>query len=938
MENGYQATSPLQNLFQICQESTSYETGVSFSTVASKSIESRVTYTELFDRACFDAPKIQRIKGIKSDAVVLLHFNTHEDGIRWFWAVVFAGLVPAISPPFTNNLDQRRKHMDHLSSLLKDPVVLTTEALVPQFLDYGKLEVFAVESLKGSSNTSWVDLGNLEINSIRPSPGMNKAPEDLAVLMLTSGSSGKAKAVCLRHGQIIPALNGKIAFHEITQEDRFLNWIGLDHVANLTEIHLHAMHAGLEQIHIPTADVLVDPLGFLRLISEHRISYTFAPGFFLGNLITLLKQDESMKLDLSCLKAFITGAEAIRTEPCATLTKLLQVHRACSSFIRPGVGMTELCAGAIYSKFCPQYDVAKGLEYVSNGVCTPAVSMRIMSLDNNKLLENGDIGELQISGPAVFDEYFNNTEATRAAFTEDGWFKTGDTAFTDSEHQLVMAGRAKETIIINGINYLPTDLEAAVQEAAIPGVTPSYTVAFAYHPDKSNTESACIVYLPFVDEFNGKARAEIEDAIVNVCIDVCGLRPHEILPVTKEILPKSSLGKISRVKVQTAYKDGVLLDLQTVNGDMIQDYRMSQHKGPKTDMEILLVKHFVSQHELPLDMVGTTTSLFNFGLDSIALVKFCAKLQHELHLQIPLSLPLLNPTIETMALALENLQKPQDYEPVIRLTEGSGSPLWIVHPGTGDILVFLDLAKYFRGRPLYAFRARGFSPGETPFSNIREAVAIYYAEIKQIQRTGPYAIAGYSYGGMLAFELAKVLESLNDTVSFLGIIDLPPHISARIRRLDFIEVLTHLSYFLGLMTEGHATSVAPMLRNFTSAQTIEYIMQLAPPGRLDELGLNKGRLEQWAKAAHHLQALAKEYKPTGSVACMDVFVAAPWKGGFGATTKEEWRENYLEPWKEFVRGDVKFHNVEGEHYTMLDKDHVHGFQKKLKGALAARGI
>jgi len=883
-ENECKATD-VQNLYQICQKSSSYNTGVLFHHAGAKDVLSRVTYGELFEQACRDSPKILEISGIKADTIVLLHFNSHEDNIRWFWAVVAAGLVPAISPPFTNNLDQRRKHLDHLTTLLKSPVVLTIEASIPDFLYDGKLKIFAVESLKSSNNTREVDHAGLEIDDARSCPGLNKVQADLAVLMLTSGSSGNAKAVCLRHGQIIHALNGKISFHKISQEDHFLNWIGLDHVANLTEIHLQAMHAGTEQLHVPATDILVDPLSFLRLISEYRISYTFAPGFFLRSLIRLLKQEESIKLDLSCLKAFITGAEAIRTEPCATLTNLLRVHSARPSFIRPGVGMTELCAGAIYSKSCPEYDLARGLEYVSNGICTPAVNMRIMSLNTDRHLENGEIGELQINGPAVLTEYFNNAEATRAAFTADGWFRTGDTAFIDPENQLIMAGRAKETIIINGMNYLPTDLEAAVQEASIIGVTPSYTVAFAHRPEGSDTESACIVFLPSTEDIKGEVRAEIADAVANVCIDVCGVRPHEILPVTKEILPKSSLGKISRVKVQTAYKNGALAELQEINKDMIREYRVSQHKAPTTDMEILLVKHFVSQQDLPLEAVGTTTSLFNFGLDSIALVKFCAKLQQELDLQIPLSLPLLNPTIETMALALEKLQQPQIYDPVIRLTDGPCKPLWIIHPGTGDILVFLNLAKYFRNRPLYAFRARGFSPGEEFFTSIEEAVTIYHAEIKKIQPNGPYAIAGYSWGAMLAFEIGKLLEANKDTVSFLGVIDLPPHISESIRRLDFVEVLTHLSYFLGLMSEGHADAVSPMLRKYTHAQALDYVLQLAPPDRLEALCLDSAKMEQWAKAAYQLQSLATEYEPKGSVECMDVFVAAPWKGGFGATSK-----------------------------------------------------
>ena len=960
----------IQNLYQLFQKSAGYETGIMIHSLNSKSPPKHIGYLQLFERARLDAFKIEAVPGIKSDTVVLLHFHQHEDSIRWFWAVIVAGYVPAISPPFTNNHDQRKKHLAHLSQLLKDPVILTTEAVIPEFLEQDLHRIHAVESLDRNFNSNGpskrssasacsrvLDLSikdsdftnhktgassttSSNILPFRTFPaGYDKLPEDLAVLMLTSGSSGNAKAVCLRHGQIIHATNGRIAFHKTSSKDVFFNWIGFDHVANLTEIHLHAMLLGANQVHVAASDVLVYPLLFLRLLQEHRITYTFAPGFFLSTLIRALGQDQSTKFDLSCFKTFITGAEAIRTEPCVALTDLLQRHGTNNSFIRPGVGMTEICAGAIYSKNCPGYDKNKGLEYVANGTCTPAIQLRIHSLNDNEPLENGEIGELQLHGPAVFTEYYNNKKATEEAFTKDGWFRTGDKAFIDADGQLNIAGRAKETIIINGINYLPIDIETAIEEASIPGVTPSYTVAFADRPEGSNTEVASIVYLPENEDLDQETRTHINNTIANVCVSVCGVRPHEVFPVDKETLPKSSLGKISRAKVQTAYKIGALAHFKSTNTESIRKYRLSQRKPPTSDLEKLLFDLFTSQHNVPSETLGITDNLLAYGLDSIALVKFTSLLQSELKLSIPISLPLLNPTIQTMALALEDLQKSKTYNPFVPLrTTGTKAPLWLIHPGTGDILVFLNLAKYFTDRPVYALRACGFSPGEAPFVSIEEAVGIYHDAIKKVQQTGPYAIAAYSFGSILAFELAKMLENEGKTVSFLGVIDLPPHIAPRMRELDFVDVLLHLSYFIGLMEEADAESMSEIIQMYTHDQVLDHIIRQAPPGRMQELGLDKETLGDWAEASLALQSLGKYFEPSGTVTCMDVFVAGPWKGGFGVESREEWREKWLVPWKEFVGSEVRFHEVEGAHYTMMDKEHVHGFQKKFKVALAGRGI
>jgi acyl-CoA synthetase (AMP-forming)/AMP-acid ligase II len=115
--------------------------------------------------------------------------------------------------------------------------------------------------------------------------GRYKIEQDLAVLMLTSGSTGNPKAVCLQHGQIISSLSGKSIHHGTTKEDVFLNWIGVDHVANLTEIHLHAISLAAQQVHIQGTDVLANPMWFLETIHSHKVTYTFAPNFFLAALI-----------------------------------------------------------------------------------------------------------------------------------------------------------------------------------------------------------------------------------------------------------------------------------------------------------------------------------------------------------------------------------------------------------------------------------------------------------------------------------------------------------------------------------------------------------------------------------------------------------------------------------------------------------------------------
>lgn len=917
------------NLYQLLSNASQSEAGITVYPPGSQGPTTRVTYAQLLEGAKSDAQRIGTISGITNDSIVLLHFDNHLDSIKWFWAVTIAGYVPAISPPFTSDQERRKKHLAHLRRLLKNPIVLTSENLVPDFLGDDQLQLHTVQSLPTSKEEpSFLAVGS------------NKTAEDSAVLMLTSGSTGNAKAVCLRHGQLITAMQGKSQHHDVTGKDIFLNYIGLDHVANFSQIHLHAIYLSAEQIHIQASDLMVAPLRFLNIIQDHRVTYSFSPNFFLASLIRALEEQKAQTFDLSSLKVLASGGEANPVETCSTLTALFKRYGAPDNFLSPGFGMTETCAGSIHAKNCPTYDQEKKLDFASLGSPMHGIEMRVATAEN-ELVVPGQVGELQLAGPVVFKEYYNNEQATKEAFTADGWFKTGDRGFVDSELQLRLAGREKETVIVNGVKYSPNELETALEEASIPGVVPSYTVVFAHRPQGSATETIVVVYLPSFDLEDTKAYTVVSDEVAKISVNFCGVRPYEIVPVGKENLPKSSLGKISRIKVRTDYETGVFAEFRVKNAKAISDYRVSQRTAPSTPTEKVIANLISELFATEEKELGVDSSLFDLGIDSIALIKFLFQLQHKLGLEdtISLSLALTSPTIGGMAKALDNLgqEKGQPYNPVVPLqAAGDKTPLWLVHPGVGEILVFLNLAKTFTDRPVYALRARGFNAGDEVFGSLEEVIDTYYTAIKRQQPKGPYAIAGYSFGAMLVFEVIKRLEENGDEVKFFGSFNLPPHIKDRMRQLDFIEVVSHLSYFLGLMTEEHSVKVGPMLHQYNRQQVLDYIIELAPPQRLVELGMDQVKLEKWASVASALQNLAIDYEPTGCCSSIDVFVAIPLAGV--AKNKQDWIDNKLSKWKDFSWSEPRFHDVDGAHYTMMGQEHVNSFQKNLKSALAARGI
>jgi acyl-CoA synthetase (AMP-forming)/AMP-acid ligase II len=204
--------------------------------------DTKLKYSELLKLSKQNAEFIHQFE-LQPESIILLHFNNHFDNVVWFWSVVCAGFIPAMSTPFTNNDEQRRKHILHLHSVLKDPICLTRDALLPEFASQNLLKTHTIDSVPITS----YDFSEFTVRHGLFFPlaqGVFKQASSLAVLMLTSGSTGNAKAVCLTHGQILRSISGKSKTHRSTGQMPFLNWIGFDHVACLTEIHLHAMWVG----------------------------------------------------------------------------------------------------------------------------------------------------------------------------------------------------------------------------------------------------------------------------------------------------------------------------------------------------------------------------------------------------------------------------------------------------------------------------------------------------------------------------------------------------------------------------------------------------------------------------------------------------------------------------------------------------------------------
>ncbi|MBV9012803.1 MAG: non-ribosomal peptide synthetase [Pseudonocardiales bacterium] len=849
---------------------------------------------------------------------IVLLLERSAEFIPAFWACLLGGYVPCPLLPIRVDTTRWAAQIKHVNDLLDSPPWLTTSDINAEIPTSEHTEIAIFDELSDGEPES-------RIHSADPS--------DLAILMLTSGSTGNSKAVMLSHGNLLSALAGKADRLELTSGDNTMNWISFDHIAAI-EGHLLPLAIGATQLQVEPQVILTDPLQFLRLIETYQVRLTFTPNFLLGQINALLdKQPHGFSASLKSIRHIISGGEAV---VCATGRHYLELLRPFGlhkNTIVPAFGMTETCAGSIFSREFP--DAESGKEFASVGRPIDGLELRIVD-DNGMPLEDCQIGELQLRGPVVTGGYYNNSRATTNAFTADGWFCTGDRGFLEAG-RLTLSGRSKDSIIVNGVNYFSHDIETALEQ--LDGVEKSYVAAFPTRTAGSDTEELVITVVPSPSCDSEADLHRVLVAIRSTVVMHWGFRPALVLPLSRSEVPKTSLGKIQRSVLRSRLEAGNFADYAQSVADLMLR-QIGGYTTPDGPAEVGLAEIYAEMFDLEPETVSATASFFDLGGTSLEILQLKKQVESRFSIaDLPIVAILRAPTVRQLAGVLTSLdQGISCYDPLVPLQQaGTKTPLFCVHPGVGEVLVFVNLAKYFLNeRPFYALRARGFGVNEDYFHTFDEMVQCYVEAIRGKQPHGPYAIAGYSYGGIIAFEIAKMLELAGERVEFVGIFNLPPHIQSRMHEIDFVEGAVNLAFFLAMVTKDQAAKLPELLRNenLSRDEIAEYLVDMAPKARLVELDIDLAKFSAWVNLAQSMVELGRTYEPSGTVKSVSVFYANPLHG-----TKEDWLKYQLMEWENFTRGPNRYIDVAGEHYTLMGPQHVAGFQATLRKELdrALRG-
>ena len=285
-----------------------------------------------------------------------------------------------------------------------------------------------------------------------PGPVVERTPDDLAVLIFTSGTAGAPRPAMLTHGNLYTNIRQVLASDDRVQEadDVVFGLLPMFHIFGLNVILGVALAAGASILLVER----FDPVSAIESIVKHGVTTIAGPPTMWAAFAGLpgVTGDE-----LATVRRAVSGAAKLPVEVAHAIDARFGLQ------LEEGYGLTE----ASPDLTAP---IAGVTPAGSVGIPVPGVAVRLVDAEGDDVLV-GDHGELLVKGPNVFAGYWNDPEATARVLSEDGWLRTGDVGVVDDDGNLYLVDRAKDLIIVSGFNVFPAEVEEVLLEhPAIEGV------------------------------------------------------------------------------------------------------------------------------------------------------------------------------------------------------------------------------------------------------------------------------------------------------------------------------------------------------------------------------------------------------------------------------------------------------------------------------------
>lgn len=725
--------------------------------------------------------------------------------------------------------------------------------------------------------------------------------KNLAYINYTSGSTGVPKGVAIQHSSLN---NYTQHILEVLGTDRPLQFANVSTIAaDLGNTCIYPALASGGTVHVISYNVLTNPELFREYAVKHSIDVLKIVPSHLSALLDDAK--DGLELPIRCL---VVGGEALSWD---LVKRILDKERKCT--VINEYGPTESTVGSAVAYIDKIED-----EYLASAsIGKPAANTTTYILNVSlQVVPIGVHGEIYIGGSGLAREYLNRPDITAERFIKDPFskekdarlYRTGDLARYLPNGEMEYLGRIDDQVKIRGFRIELGEIESVISQFA------DVREAVVTTREEQKGYKRLIAYV--VSRSDSKIEsAELRNYLKEKLPDY--MVPSAFIQLEK--LPLTPNGKVDKKKLPAPEKDALS--------------EREGYEAPRNETEEKLAK--IWSEMLGVDNIGVRDNFFDLGGHSLLAIRMFSAVEETFRKSVPLATLFEAGTIEKLAdiLSQENWEEPEASLVSIK-PDGDKIPFYAIHAVGGNVMFYSDLAKYLdKDQPLYALQARRLAGRQVGHGTIEEMAAFYIKEILEHHPDGPYCLGGSSFGGLVAYEMARQLVQQGKEIGIVALFDTgtPEYKKARVQNNSKLNIKTHE---LIERIHLHRSNIAAL----TGAEKFGYVFQKANRG----LSRYKRQIQNTRKKL--VRKVYSEFRgksaiPTNYIQLEDQlmraqrkFVPKPYAGKitlFRASIQPYGlAPNPTLGW-ETLADDIEVHEVAGHHTSIVAEPYVRGLVELL---------
>ncbi|NOX37607.1 MAG: amino acid adenylation domain-containing protein, partial [Calditrichaeota bacterium] len=822
----------------------------------------QLSYKELNEKANQLAHYLISL-GVRSETVVGVSVEKSVEMVVAILAILKAG--GAYLPLDPKYPDERLFYMLEDAGV---PVLLTKKAYASRFEDF--------EGTRILLDAQWDEIEKMA----RKNPDVAVFPDNLAYVIYTSGSTGKPKGTMIQHRGLVNLVQAQIDAFGIRPDSRVLQFASFSFDASVSEIFITLCRGA--RLYLTDEEWLTFGETFVDMLQVEMITKITLP----PSVLAVLPDAK-----LPHLKTIVSAGEACPPE-------LVQRWAKGRRFIN-AYGPTEntVCATV--------HPVKKAPDGTNVPIGKPIANVQVYIVDENLNLQPvGVPGELCIAGVGLARGYLNQPDLTAEKFVPNPFskepgsrlYRTGDLARYLPDGTIEFLGRIDHQVKVRGFRIELGEIEATL--AGHPAVKEAVVVA----RDDAGGEKRLVAYFipattpgPAIDDLQQYLKQYLPDYMVPSVF------------VEMETFPLTPNGKIDRRRLPEPGGEAVI---------------RKEFVPPRDALELKLVRLW--EEVLNVRPIGIRDNFFDLGGHSLLALRLITLIQERFQKEVPLVTLVQEPTIEKLAELLREEQSAREekWSPLIKLWKGkkpTGEPtLYIVHPSGGSVHWYAELGRLLGSEfPVYGIQAKGLTGKQPIHTEIEEMATAYVEAIRKRQPEGPYHIAGWSLGVIIAYEMAQQLVAMGQSVAFLGMLDQGPYLPDD-EPEDEAEMLVDMfrRYFDLSVDE---------LRAMDSDARFKFVLKKAKKAKILPRFITQAMFKNYIRIIQTQTEAWRRYKHR------------PYPGKITVVVSDEHANDPDLPldlgWKELAEDGVEILRVPGDHLSMMTDPHVQQLAEQIRKAL-----